>query len=128
MKYPNLELLEYICLQKIKELYADVVKEKRFFKARSYVFPQTWPNTAIGMDLQQGFSGQAFTEAYTTVFRVKWCERKDDGRFYDSLDEICVVFFGDNLAYSFLNPNEYFFLDLTSYKMASQSEALTRYA
>lgn len=111
----------------MKKLYGKILDGRKFLKTHSYMFPQTWPNTSIGMDLYNGCSGQAFTEAYTTAFQLRWCDRNEDGRWHDSQDEIYAVFFGDNLAYSFINPNDKFFLDFKSHNMTSQREALEKY-
>ena len=107
MKYPNLELLEYQSKQWINELYPD--KLGRYPHAEAYMFPQTWATTALGFD--DGFSGQAFTEAYTTVIRFTTIERDDV--YY-------VVSFGDRVAYIVKNPNKTFYDDLNNRKMNSQ--------
>ena len=72
-----------------------------------YVFPQTWPSTALGFE---GIGGQAFTTAHTVVV-------------VDPHEKWCSVFFGDERAYTLLEPNELFFTDVKSGAMARQSRA-----
>jgi hypothetical protein len=48
-------------------------------------FQQTWENTAVGLDIDQGWAGQAFTDAYTTVVI--------------SQHAVAAIYFGGHLAY-----------------------------
>ena len=72
--YPNVELLAY----RAEELYEKYVVNERvscvrnpdYLDTQVYVFRQTWANTATGIDLHGGVSGQAFTNANTTVVQI----------------------------------------------------------
>ena len=68
MKYPNLELIEYISKQVLN------VKDPSalYPTCTMYVFPQTWASTALGFDEHGGLGGQAFTSTYTTVVEIKY--------------------------------------------------------
>ena len=69
MKYPNLELLEYITENTAYELFENELTMSTYHKFKMYVFPQTWSSTALGFD---GCGGQAITEAYTTIVEMSW--------------------------------------------------------
>lgn len=122
MKYPNLELLEYITKNTANELFKDVLTMSTYHKFKMYVFPQTWSSTALGFD---GCGGQAITEAYTTVVEMSWdCVNKTDNirglNLTTSDDRIYAVFFDGKLAYMCLNPSKQFFKDLDKRNMRSQ--------
>jgi len=115
LRYPNLELLEY----------QFTFNGRRFGKSaasrdpqttEAYMFPQTWPTTALGFNSHGGFAGQAFTKAYTTVFVYKNPEITVGG-----------VFFDEEFAYEVFEPNEKFFEDIKEQKMASVANAHKRY-
>ena len=74
-------------------------------------FLQTWSSTALGFN--RPFSGQAFTDAYTTVVE---CE---DGKYY--------VFFDGSYAYSVDKPNKTFMDDLAKHEMKSVDGAEKHY-
>ena len=69
MKYPNLELIEYITDNLAVETF-DTLYNSYTHRFKMYVFPQTWSSTALGFDYKGGCGGQAMTEAYTTVVDV----------------------------------------------------------
>lgn len=124
MKYPNLELIEYITDNLAIENF-DILDNTYCHRFRSYVFPQTWSSTALGFG---GCGGQAITEAYTTVVEMSWdyVNKTDDIRGLNlttSDDRIYAVFFDGKLAYICLNPNEQFFEDLNNRYMRSQNQS-----
>jgi len=125
MKYPNLELLEYITENTANELFKDVLIMSTYHKFKMYVFPQTWSSTALGFD---GCGGQAITEAYTTVVEMSWCytnktEEIRGFNFIESEDKIYAVFFDGKIAYMCLNPNSEFFKDFNRMCMKPQRGA-----
>lgn len=120
MKYPNLELIEYITDNSAIENF-DVLNNSYYHRFMAYVFPQTWSSTALGFD---GCGGQAITEAYTTVVEMSWCytNKTDNIRGLNlttSDDRIYAVFFDGKLAYMCLNPSKQFFKDLDKRNMRS---------
>ena len=122
MKYPNLELIEYITENTACELFESELIMSTYHKFKMYVFPQTWSSTALGFD---GCGGQAITEAYTTVVEMtsyKVESGKDiRGIVYKELeDKVYAVFFDGKIAYMCLNPNHKFFKDLSNMNMKSQ--------
>ena len=124
MKYPNLELIEYITDNLAIENF-DILLNTYCHRFRMYVFPQTWSSTALGFG---GCGGQAITEAYTTVVEMSWdyVNKTDDIRGLNlttSDDRIYAVFFDGKLAYICLNPNEQFFEDLNNRYMRSQNQS-----
>lgn len=124
MKYPNLELLEYITENTACELFENELIMSTYHKFKMYVFPQTWSSTALGFS---GCGGQAITEAYTTVVEMtsyKFESSKDIGKIYKKLeDKIYAVFFDGRIAYMCLNPNFEFFRDCNNMHMESQKGA-----
>ena len=124
MKYPNLELIEYITDNNAIENF-DVLNNSYYHRFNAYVFPQTWSSTALGFG---GCGGQAITEAYTTVVEMSWSyiDKIDEIRglnLKESEDRIYAVFFDGILAYMCLNPNEQFFEDLNNKCMKPQNES-----
>ena len=124
MKYPNLELIEYITDNLAIEIY-DILNNSYYHRFKMYVFPQTWSSTALGFG---GCGGQAITEAYTTVVEMSWdyVNKTDDIRglnLITSDDRIYAVFFDGKFAYICLNPNEQFFEDLNNKCMKPQKES-----
>jgi len=122
MKYPNLELIEYITENTANELFEDILIMSTYHKFKMYVFPQTWSSTALGFD---GCGGQAITEAYTTVVEMSWdyINKTDDIRGLNlttSEDRIYAVFFDSKFAYMYLNPSKQFFKNLDKRNMRSQ--------
>lgn len=115
MKYPNLELLEYITENTACELFENELIMSTYHKFKMYVFPQTWSSTALGFD---GCGGQAITEAYTTVVEMEL--RNINKR---TCDIIYAVFFDGRIAYMCLNPNAIFLTDLKNMDMESQKKA-----
>lgn len=127
MKYPNLELIEYITDNLAIETY-DILNNSYYHKFKMYVFPQTWNDTALGFDYKGGFSGQAITEAYTTVVEMSWCytnktEEIRGFNFIESEDKIYAVFFDGKIAYMCLNPNSEFLKDFNRMCMKPQRGA-----
>lgn len=125
MKYPNLELIEYITENTANELFEDVLIMPTYHKFKMYVFPQTWSSTALGFD---GCGGQAITEAYTTVVKMtsyKLESSKDTrGIVYKELeDKVYAVFFDGRIAYMCLNPNSEFLKDFNRMCMKPQRGA-----
>ena len=125
MKYPNLELIEYITDNTACELFESELIMSTYHKFKMYVFPQIWSSTALGFD---GCGGQAITEAYTTVVEMSWdyVNKTDDIRGLNlttSDDRIYAVFFDGKLAYICLNPNEQFFEDLNNRYMRPQNQS-----
>lgn len=125
MKYPNLELLEYITENTANELFESELIMSTYHKFKMYVFPQTWSSTALGFD---GCGGQAITEAYTTVVEMtsyKFESGKDiRGIVYKELDDkVYAVFFDGRIAYMCLNPNSEFFRDFDRMCMKPQRGA-----
>lgn len=126
MKYPNLELIEYITDNLAVETFKEL-KNSYAHRFKMFVFPQTWSSTALGFG---GCGGQAITEAYTTVVEMSWdyVNKTDDIRGLNlttSDDRIYAVFFDGKLAYICLNPNEQFFEDLNNRCMKPQNESKT---
>lgn len=127
MKYPNLELIEYITENTANILFEELMMHT-IHRYKMYVFPQTWSTTALGFDKIGGCSGQAITEAYTTVVEItlyKIESGKDiRGITYEELDDkIYAVLFDGRIAYMCLNPNHKFLGDLSNMRMKSQREA-----
>ena len=127
MKYPNLELIEYITENTANILFEELMM-RTVHRYKMYVFPQTWSTTALGFDKIGGCSGQAITEAYTTVVEItlyKIESGKDiRGITYEELDDkIYAVLFDGKIAYMCLNPNHKFLKDLSNMRMKSQREA-----
>ena len=119
IRYPNLELLEY----KAREIllkdteFIEKFKERRKrcqMDIKVDVFPQTWATTALGFDMEDGFAGQAFTEAYTSVF-------------HEVFTDTYVVFFGDRAAYKVTDANDNFKNDLAERNLASVRIAHDKY-
>lgn len=123
MKYPNLELIEYITDNIVCNRY-DCLLGSGYRKYRMYVFPQTWASTALGFNDHGGCGGQAFTDAYTTVVEMTWNDFKTREK---SDDKIYAVFFDGKFAYMCLNPTKIFFEDLNKQQMKSQKEAKIHY-
>ena len=127
MRYPNLELIEYITENTANILFEELMM-RTIHRYKMYVFPQTWSTTALGFDKIGGCSGQAITEAYTTVVEItlyKIESGKDiRGITYEELDDkIYAVLFDGKIAYMCLNPNHKFLGDLSNMRMKSQREA-----
>lgn len=125
--YPNLELIEYKCKESAFELHADTLKDACYVICKVDVFQQTWANTATGFNMDCCLSGQAFTKEYTTVVEMRWHKRTEKAKYEEVKDVIYGVYFGNSIAYMFINPNENFFEDLKNRDMKSQREAIKRY-
>ena len=115
MTYPNYELIEYIAKEKAKELHPELYysnyRYKRSCRIRMDTFWQIWSSTALGFSGCCG--GQAMTSAYTTVVGMDW---------YDK-NTLYAVFFGNEIAYMYLNPSSEFYHDLEHRCMKSQTES-----
>lgn len=128
MKYPNLELIEYITENTANEVFESDLAICTYNKFKMFVFPQTWSSTALGFDKQCCFSGQAITEAYTVVVEMTSYQpianQEKLGFDIKELDDkVYAVFFDSKLAYMCLNPNQEFFDDLNKMCMKSQKES-----
>lgn len=123
MKYPNLELIEKTFKEKVGERYPDIFNktDERFHIYTADMFTQTWSNTATGFDLEPLYSGQAFTNEYTTVMRLDYLIPINNNAFIPKL--LYGVFFGNKLAYILKNPNPKFDLDLENRCVKSQKNA-----
>ena len=132
MKYPNLELLEYITENTACELFENELTMSTYHKFKMYVFPQIWSSTALGFDANGGCGGQAITEAYTTVVRMVLC-KVESGKgvnrmvHIESEENIYAVFFDGRIAYMCLNPSHEFLVDINNMNMKSQKEAMKYY-
>lgn len=128
MKYPNLELIEYITKNAANEVFESDLVMSTYNKFRMFVFPQTWSSAALGFNKQCCCSGQAITDAYTVVVEMTSYQpivnQKKQGFDMSELeDKIYAVFFDSKLAYMCLNPNQEFFDDLNKMCMKSQKES-----
>ena len=128
MKYPNLELIEYITENTANELFKDVLAMSTYHRFKMYVFPQTWSTTALGFDKIGGCSGQAITEAYTTVvemtsYKVESSKGTNRMVHIESEENIYAVFFDGKIAYMCLNPNSEFLKDFNRMCMKPQRGA-----
>lgn len=124
MKYPNLELIEKTFKEKVKEKYPHIFDKTNTVghKCTADMFIQTWYNTATGFDLEPVYSGQAFTDEYTTVMRLQWLERSNiDNKLH--IKSLYGVFFGNKLAYILRNENQKFEFDLRDRCINSQKNA-----
>lgn len=123
MKYPNLELIEKTFKEKVGEKYPDIFNktDERFHIYTADMFSQIWSNTATGFDLEPLYSGQAFTNEYTTVMRLDYLIPINNNAFVPKL--LYGVFFGNRLAYILRNPNQKFEFDLRDRQMKSQKNA-----
>ena len=130
MKYPNLELIEYITDNLAVETF-DELKNSYTHRFKMYVFPQIWSSTALGFDYKGGCGGQAITEAYTTVVEMtsyKVESGKDiKGKIHviskELDDKVYAIFFDGRIAYMCLNPNSEFFKDFNRMCMKPQRGA-----
>lgn len=121
MKYPNLELIEKTFKEKVKEKYPSAFDaNSQWCKCTADVFIQTWSNRATGFDLEPVYSGQAFTDEYTTVVTLEWYELSNN---ILCAKQIYGVFFGDKFAYMLKDPNQKFEFDFRDRCMNSQKNA-----
>ena len=122
--YPNVELLAY----RAEELYekyvvneqVSCVRNPDYLDTQVYVFRQTWANTATGIDLHGGVSGQAITDAYTTVVEIDFNAKSLNPKSGVDRHFFFVVFFGDRYAYCGFDPDREFYDDVTNCDMKSQ--------
>lgn len=105
MNCPNIEAIKESFYKVIKNEFKNVTKSS--CKFRVYIFPQTWPSTALGLSNIVGLD--VFTQEYTTVIE-------------ENTTKTYGVYFGDMLAYIIKSPNEVFFDDLRTLTMAEQSK------
>lgn len=125
-KLPNLELLLYKAQQILSNDKNFVPAFNRVCaeaKSKGYplsldfdieVFSQTWSNTATGFDGPNTFSGQAITEAYTTVV-------------HERITDTYVVFFDNKPCYKVNDPNDVFMNDLKNHHLKGITEAKEQY-
>jgi len=125
-KLPNLELLLYRA-QQILSNDKDFIptfnkvcaeaKSKGYFLSPDFdveVFSQVWSNTATGFDEPNTVSGQAITEAYTTVV-------------HERITDTYVVFFDNKPCYKVDDPNDVFMDDLKNHHLKGIAEAKEKY-
>ena len=128
MTYPNYELIEYIAKEKAKalhpELYYSNYCYKRSCRIRMDTFWQIWSSTALGFNANGCCAGQAMTPAYTTVVEMSWYEINNDNNKQLDENTLYAVFFGNEIAYMYLNPNDEFHHDLEHKCMKSQRESV----
>lgn len=111
-EYPNLQLLEYIFRQTVRERIE--LKEPYFPDIDAFVFPQVWPNTGGGFAEPGCCYGQAMTKEYTSVL-------------FDMTNNFAMVSFGNKPAYAIHNPNQEFVDDFNKKNMKSKYNALHCY-
>ncbi len=121
-KYPNVELLAYRAEQIFNDEVGKYLQQEtemfsHYIDTQVYVFRQTWANTATGIDLHGGASGQAFTNAYTTVVQIDFETENWDLKIRVERNYFFAVFFGDVLAYYGFDPNRSFYLDVSNFDM-----------
>ena len=124
-KYPNLELIEYKFISKLKDIYPEIFVH---FYPHIYmdVFRQTWASTALGFG---GVGGSAMTDAYTTVVHVYFSSRSlTVTNTIEKIPEFHGVYFDGRFAYMIeTEPKEEFFKDVKERNMASVDVAMERY-
>lgn len=120
-KLPNLELLLYKAQQILsndKDFVLTINKVCAEAKISPdfdvEVFSQVWSNTAIGFDEPNTVSGQAITEAYTTVV-------------HERITDTYVVFFDNKPCYKVNDPNDVFMDDLKNHHLKGIAEAKEKY-
>ena len=120
-KYPNLPLLELKFLISLREKNA--LQEVVLLNGKKYhktdfeclgVFIQNWANTA-GLFEDGGFSGQAITTYYTTVF-------------VEHISGYYAIFQNDELVYTISNCSEELLEDIQNHDIKCFKEAKRRYA
>jgi hypothetical protein len=86
------------------------IKKTRRHTTRDFsvigMFPQTWGSTALG---HGGIGGAAVSTAYTVVLSSNY-------------NRECLVYFGGQLAYSVVKPNEKFWEDLAERNMTDRAK------
>lgn len=119
MTYPNFDLIEYKFKDKVNKWLPNT--KFSLISFRFDTFMQTWSSTATGFADGSCCSGQAFTDEYTTVCEMLSCERIKDENGWLTKDnkKIYGVFFGNDLGYMIIDPNEQFFNDLKNRNMKS---------
>ena len=126
-EYPNLELIEYMFIQRLKAIYPEVFVN---FYPRVWmdVFNQTWGSTALGFG---GCGGSAMTDAYTTVVRVHFSPKSStETNVIHKLPDFYGVYFDGRFAYQVYDDevSDLFFQDLTARHMVDVQSAASRYA
>lgn len=111
-KFPNLELLEFKAEMFLKEheVYQKRKSEKDTVAFDTEMFPQIWGSTCGPFDIDKNgnpvLAGQAMTKLYTTVF-------------HETVTDMYVVFFGDDLGYIIYDAKSDFFEDLRNHNIVS---------
>lgn len=127
-KYPNLELLEYKTRKileqdktfnkAIKDVNVGIKLTAMNVKIEAKMFIQIWGDTSCGIDIDSKgnpyIAGQAFTDAYTTVF-------------YENYSKQYFVYFDERLAYIITKANTKFLSDLKDCNLLCVSEAKKKY-
>lgn len=124
MRYPNLELIEFMTSQAISVRYKnrieEIIKQKSRFimDFTAEVFPQLWGSTNTAFDIMPDGSpaigGAAMTEAYTVIMHERTLN-------------VYVIFVDNRICYSVENANKAFIDDMKNHHIASLSQALKRY-
>ena len=114
LRYPNLELMEYICQEQHVKDYG----KRGLFKVYN-MFAQTWGNTITAFDVDKKglptIGGCAMTDAYTVIF-------------HESTEDYYIVFVDDRPCYKVSAPiKDQFFDDIRDRHIASLSESKNRY-
>ena len=120
LKYPNLELIEHIFEEKLRNEYGENLYDCIYRTYEVEVFKQVWPNTATGFSEPGMISGQAFTEEYTTVIIMHWHPSSNP---IVNGSEYYGVFFGNELGYILHRPKAEFYEDWRNKKLKSVYEA-----
>lgn len=124
-KYPNLELIEYKFISKLKDIYPEIFVH---FYPRVWVevFEQTWPSTALGFG---GCGGSAMTNAYTTVVTVHFSPKSmTEINIINKTPQFRGIYFDGKFAYIVEGePPKEFFDDLKDRRMADVMVARARY-
>ena len=125
-EYPNLQLLEEKFKHELIRQGVDVYVSpefKEYMEKNHYdppykfellgVFKQYWPNTA-GLFEDGGFSGQAMSSYYTSVFK-------------ELTSNYYAVFQSNRLVYTISEANEKFIEDLNNHTIKCVKEAFKAY-
>lgn len=114
-KFPNLRHLENLAWNEAEKILSEQKRKIWVPHTSVDLFLQVWPDTSCGLSTNPSyFAGQILTEEYTSVFELRWM-------YSDISKEVRIyyVFFGNELAYYVINPNEKFFEDLKNRNMVA---------
>ena len=119
-KYPNLPLLEnkFLMILQNKNVLQEIEMGGKKYPKTNFeclgVFIQNWVNTA-GLFENGGFSGQALTTYYTTVF-------------VEHMSGYYAIFQNNDLVYTISNCSEELLEDIQNHDIKCFKEAKGRYA